>query len=82
LSRNVNKDHLSEIFGNYGDVKLVDLLTDRIHPYMSRGQAYIEFENAEQAEKAIENMHGAQIDGMEITCEPVIRRQGGGGRWR
>ncbi|KAI6175969.1 RNA-binding protein with serine-rich domain 1, protein [Aphelenchoides bicaudatus] len=81
LSRNVNKDHLSEIFGHYGEISLVDLLTDHVHPYLSRGQAYIEFENNEQAEKAVEHMHGAQIDGMEITCEPVTRR-GGGDRWR
>jgi RNA recognition motif-containing protein len=33
---------------------------------MSRGQAYIEFENPEQAEKAISYMNGAQIDGMEV----------------
>ena len=76
----MNKEHLSEIFGNYGEIKLVDLLADHVHPYLSRGQAYIEYETTEQAEKAIEHMHGAQIDGMEITCETVTRR--GGGNWR
>jgi RNA recognition motif-containing protein len=52
-------------------------LTDRVHPYLSYGQAYIEFEEAAQAEKAIEYMNGAQIDGMEITCDLVYRRAGG-----
>lgn len=66
MTRNINKDHLTEIFGNYGKVEHVDVLTDHVHPYMSRGQAFIEFENAEQAEKALSYMNGAQIDGMEI----------------
>jgi len=73
---------LSEIFGNYGEVKMVDLLNDHVHPYLSRGQAFIEFEDAAQAEKAIEYMNGAQIDGMEITCGLAHRRGGPGGRWR
>jgi len=29
LTRNVNSDHLTEIFGNYGKIKKVDIAMDR-----------------------------------------------------
>lgn len=40
---------------------------DRHHPHLGKGSAYIEFEKAEDAEKAIRYMDGGQMDGQEIT---------------
>lgn len=45
---------------------------DRVHPHLTRGFAYIEFENAEDAEKAIKFMDGGQVDGQEISATPVL----------
>ncbi|GMR41658.1 hypothetical protein PMAYCL1PPCAC_11853, partial [Pristionchus mayeri] len=80
LSRNVSKDHLHEIFAIYGALKNCELPSDRNHPHLGRGYGYIEYENVEDAEKAIKHMDGGQIDGQVIQVEithtpaPVVRR--------
>ncbi|KAH7943574.1 hypothetical protein HPB52_009230 [Rhipicephalus sanguineus] len=58
LTRNVTRDHLLEIFGCYGAVKSVELPPDRTHSHLSRGFAYIEFENPADAERAMRHMDG------------------------
>lgn len=73
LTKNVNKNHLTEIFETYGPIKSVELPMDRYHPQLGRGTAYIEFNDNESAEKAIKYMDGGQIDGQEITVS-VFRR--------
>lgn len=93
LTRNVNKQHLTEIFKTYGSIKNVDIQTDRFHPHLCRGSAYIEFEKSVDAEKAIRYMDGGQIDGQEIIVtrfrqrninrhhnQPIHRRNIGGYR--
>ncbi|KAL3216083.1 hypothetical protein MRX96_033254 [Rhipicephalus microplus] len=72
LTRNVTRDHLLEIFGCYGAVKSVELPPDRTHSHLSRGFAYIEFENPADAEKAMRHMDGGQIDGQEVTAASVL----------
>lgn len=58
LTRNVNKEHLYEIFGLFGAIKYIELPTDRVHVHVTRGFAYVEYENASDAEKALEHMDG------------------------
>lgn len=89
LTRNVNKNHLLEIFKSYGNIKSVDLPVDRYHPHLSRGSAFVEFERPEDAEKAIKYMDGGQIDGQEIAVSKVqnnkpVPRKGGSrnGLWK
>lgn len=72
LTRTVNKDHIVEIFGTYGVIKNVDFPKDHMHPHISRGYAYVEFSNADEAENAMKHMDGGQIDGQEITAAPVL----------
>lgn len=72
LTRNVTKDHVLEIFSTYGTIRNVDMPFDRIHPHLSRGFAYVEFEKAEDADKAIKYMDGGQIDGQEVSATPVL----------
>ncbi|VDM97966.1 unnamed protein product, partial [Thelazia callipaeda] len=69
LSRNVTKEHLSEIFGVYGGLKACELPMDRQHTHLGRGYGYVEFEQPEDAEKALKHMDAGQIDGQEVTCE-------------
>ena len=82
--------HLEEIFGMYGDVRSVDLPTDRQHPELTRGYAIVEYGAPDQAEDAVRHMHGGQIDGQEIQATLVMperparpqaaqRRRGAGG---
>lgn len=89
LTKNVNKQHILEIFKSFGPIKSVELPLDRQHPHLNRGSAFIEFEKSEDADKAIRYMDGGQIDGQEIAVFKVSRlapkRTGGpsrNGAWR
>lgn len=66
LTRNVTKDHISEIFSSYGVVKFVEFPMDRFHPPAGRGYAYVEFESADQAENAMKHMDGGEK--FSIIC--------------
>ncbi|XP_077407500.1 uncharacterized protein LOC144038695 isoform X2 [Vanacampus margaritifer] len=72
LTRNVIKEHIQEIFSTYGKIKMIDMPMNRIHPHLSKGYAYIEFETPEEAENALKHMDGGQIDGQEITVIAVL----------
>ncbi|OTF81349.1 RNA-binding protein with serine-rich domain 1-A-like protein, partial [Euroglyphus maynei] len=93
LTRNVNRDHLYEIFSAFGKVLNVDLPMDRLHSHLNRGFSYVEFENPDDAAKAVKYMDGGQIDGQEISASKIdltkmrshIPNRGSGGRnpgWR
>jgi len=45
---------------------------DRIHTTVSRGFCYVEYEKAEDAEKACKFMNGAQIDGQEVNASVAL----------
>lgn len=61
LTRNVNKEHLSEIFSVYGTVKAVELPSERAGlSHLHRGFAYIEFSTADEAENAMKHMDGGK----------------------
>uniref|UniRef100_A0A8C8W2L9 RNA-binding protein with serine-rich domain 1 n=1 Tax=Peromyscus maniculatus bairdii TaxID=230844 RepID=A0A8C8W2L9_PERMB len=70
LTRNVTKDHIMEIFSTFGKIKMIDMPVERIH--LSKGCTYVEFENPDEAEKALKHMDGGQIDGQEITATAVL----------
>ncbi|KAE9552154.1 hypothetical protein FO519_004629 [Halicephalobus sp. NKZ332] len=71
ISRNVSREHLLEIFGLYGPVKDVRFPTNSRHPCFPRGDAVIEYENHDDAEKALRHMDGGQIDGLIVGCREV-----------
>lgn len=66
ISRNVTQEHLKEIFSHFGVVKNVILPKDDILD-IPKGYAYVDFENVDDAAKAVENMNQGQIDGLCIT---------------
>jgi len=74
LTRNVNKEHLLEIFGKYGKIKNVDLLWDR-RANLPKGSAYIEFNERPDAEHAQLAMDGGQIDGNVIKASFILTRK-------
>ena len=65
LTRNVTEDHIREIFGTYGAVSSVELAMDRA-VNLPRGFAHVEFEQRDDAEKALEYMNGGQLDGNVV----------------
>ncbi|KAK6052378.1 RNA-binding protein with serine-rich domain 1 family protein [Cooperia oncophora] len=74
LSRNVTKEHLAEIFGMYGQIKSCDLPPERFYSHLHRGYGYVEYENAEDAEKALKYFDGGQIDGQVVSVELTLNR--------
>uniref|UniRef100_A0A914HN37 RRM domain-containing protein n=1 Tax=Globodera rostochiensis TaxID=31243 RepID=A0A914HN37_GLORO len=81
LSRNITKAHMEEIFALFGALKSCELPLDRVHVHLPRGYGYVEYEKAEDAEKALKHMDGGQIDGLEIQCEMTLPFKGtSGGR--
>ncbi|KAG1667648.1 hypothetical protein FOA52_004675 [Chlamydomonas sp. UWO 241] len=71
LTRNVSEDHVREIFSLYGTIKSVDLAFDKA-VNLPRGFAHVEYDVVGDAQKAIDYMNGAQIDGKVIRVNFMI----------
>ncbi|KAL7800027.1 hypothetical protein V8C37DRAFT_414009 [Trichoderma ceciliae] len=74
LSKNINEDHLYEIFGQFGHIKDLDLPINRTFG-TNRGTAYILYDHEADAEAAITHMHEAQVDGAVINVSIVLQRR-------
>ncbi|KAL9468680.1 hypothetical protein ACSS6W_010374 [Trichoderma asperelloides] len=74
LSKNINEDHLYEIFGQFGHIKDLDLPINRSFG-TNRGTAYILYDHEADAEAAISHMHEAQVDGAVINVSIVLQRR-------
>lgn len=67
----MNKSHVEEIFASYGKIKLVDFPVDRVN-LLPRGYAYVEFEAAESASKAMKYMNSGWVDGKKVLVKMVL----------
>lgn len=54
-----------EIFSTYGKIKMIDMPVDRLNPHLSKGYAYVEFENPDDAEKALKHMDGGRYQMLQ-----------------
>ncbi|KAK2787808.1 hypothetical protein FQN53_004575 [Emmonsiellopsis sp. PD_33] len=74
LTKNVNENHLREIFGTYGEIRSLEL---PMNPQFmtNRGTAYILYYEAADAEAAISHMHEAQLDGAVLNVSIVLPRR-------
>jgi RNA recognition motif-containing protein len=80
LSYDSTEDSLREAFSSCGEVTEVHVVTDRITG-QSRGFAFVTMANAQDAQKAIDTMGGANLDGRALRVNVAEERQprGGGG---
>ena len=72
---------LTEMFAPYGAVKDARVIKDRITE-RSRGFGFVEMESDEEADKAIAEMNGKDLDGRPLKAseaKPREDRRGGGG---
>lgn len=62
------EDHLGELFAKYGDVDSVKIITDKFTG-RSKGFAFIEMNNDEEAKKALESLNGYELNnrGLNVT---------------
>src|SRR5580693_7367121 len=84
LSFNTTEDELRQMFGSYGQVDRVSIMTDR-DTGRSRGFGFVEMANAEEGEKAITGLNGSEIGGRTLNvneARPKTEHGGGGGRDR
>lgn len=81
LDFNTSEDELRQLFGAYGQVDRVSIMTDR-DTGRSRGFGFVEMSSAEDGEKAITALNGSQVGGRTLNvneARPKVERGSGGG---
>uniref|UniRef100_A0A1D1YVA8 Nucleolin n=1 Tax=Anthurium amnicola TaxID=1678845 RepID=A0A1D1YVA8_9ARAE len=68
LSKRTTTDGLREAFSKFGQIVQARVVTDRISGY-SKGFAFVRYTTLEEANAAIEGMHGKFLDGWVIFAE-------------
>jgi cold-inducible RNA-binding protein len=82
VSYRMTEDELRAAFEAYGEVESARVITDR-ETGRSKGFAFVEMPDSEQAQKAIEELNGSEIGGRQVTVnEARPRTEGGGGGFR
>ena len=80
LSFQTTESDLDDLFAQAGEVESVRIITDR-DTGRSRGFGFVEM-SEENAEKAISQFNGTELDGRALTineARPRVNRDGGGG---
>lgn len=73
-------DEFSEFFGAYGDVQSANIIRDRATG-RSKGFGFVEFASDDQANAAVEQANGQELDGRQLRVSIANEQQGGrGGR--
>lgn len=81
LSFNVTDEDLHDYFAEYGEVSSAKVITDKFTS-KSRGFAFVEMADDAAAQKAIQELDGASVDGRTIgvsVAKPREDRGNGGG---
>ena len=81
LSFNTTENDLQDAFAAHGTVVEANLMMDRMTG-RPRGFGFVTMSSPEEAEKAIQALNGAQIDGRALTvnvARPREERPGGAG---
>ncbi|RMF44905.1 MAG: RNA-binding protein [Planctomycetota bacterium] len=82
LSFDATEQDLEQTFGQYGDVKSVNIIKDR-DTGRSRGFAFVEMHDKNDGRDAIDGVNDTEICGRTVTvneARPREDRRGGGGR--
>jgi len=66
LPYNTSEEDLKELFGTHGNVTSVSLISDR-ETGRSKGFGFVEFENDDEAKKAIDALHGQDFGGRALV---------------
>jgi cold-inducible RNA-binding protein len=80
LSFKTTENDLQDAFAAHGTIVEANLMMDRMSG-RPRGFGFVTMSTPEEAQKAIEALHGAQLDGRALTvnvARPREERSGGG----
>jgi cold-inducible RNA-binding protein len=84
LSFTATEDGVRSMFEAYGTVDRVSIVTDR-DTGQPKGFGFVEMTNDAEAEKAIAELNGTELNGRALTineARPKTERSGGGGGGR
>ncbi len=82
LSFDATESDIENAFGEYGEVRTVNIVKDRATG-RSRGFGFVEMNDAQAAQQAINGLNTKEIAGRAVTvneARPREDRRGGGGR--
>lgn len=79
LSFNTSSEDLREIFEAFGEVDSSHVITDE-STGRSRGFAFVEMPNDDEAQSAMDALNETDVDGATIIAKKAEPREGGGGR--
>ena len=84
LAYKVSDNDLKEIFEEFGDVISAKVITDR-ETGRSKGFGFVEMSNEEDAQNAIEDLDGTEMDGRNLKVnkakpKPAGNKSGGRGK--
>lgn len=66
LPYTVTSEQLKEFFSKIGTVVSADVIMDR-HSGRSKGFGFVEFETEEEAQKAVKELNGQEMEGRPLT---------------
>ena len=79
LSYQTTEEGLEAAFSEHGAVQSVAIISDR-HTGQSRGFAFVEMTNADEASAAIDALNESQLDGRTLRVNEARPRGEGGGQ--
>ena len=68
LSYNTTESKLRDLFGEFGEIESVNMITDR-ETGRPKGFAFVEMASNEAAQKAISELNGKVVDDREIRVD-------------
>ncbi len=75
------EDMLRNLFEQYGEVSSVKIITDKVSG-RSKGFAFVEMDNDDEAREAIENLNGKEFSSRELTVNEARPKENNGGSSR
>jgi RNA recognition motif-containing protein len=78
LAFSTSTERLREVFAAAGQVESAAVVTDR-ETGRSRGFGFVEMATAEEADQAITQFNGKNLDGRQLRVEKASASGGGGG---
>ncbi len=74
LSYKLNEDDLRQVFEGYGEITSVKIIKDK-YSGRSKGFAFVEMADDEEAKNAINELNGTEHDGRKIVVNEARPRQ-------
>lgn len=78
LSWNLKDQDLAGLFAPYGEVSSAKIVMDKF-TNRSKGFGFVEMANDEQAQAAIAELNGAEVDGRNLVVNESRPKEGGSG---